>query len=183
MTFGTLRRFWGNAAWGQKEMAAERGIWQARRQEKKEMLWALLVEKPEAAEQRGVLPSSQPEPVCHVLAGVDGGEWCCKRLGEQLRFWLQTTGPNEWCSTGSGSASQKLREWSAPLTEAIWKEEMPTVQSLAAWHCDRSAALLRRSRREAQTQPNPTPGLCSGSHTQAADRLISPWSFLIRLHC
>lgn len=41
------------------------------------------------------------------------------------------------------------------LTEAIWKEEMPTVQSLAALLSDRSAALLRGSCREADLPPPP----------------------------
>ncbi len=45
------------------------------------MLRGLLGRNPEAGEQKGVLPSSPSEPVCHVLAGVDGGEWCCSGLG------------------------------------------------------------------------------------------------------
>lgn len=80
-------------------------------------------------------------------------------LGEWLRFGCGQHTVMSDSSERLFYSSQKLREWSTLLTESIWKEEMPTVQSLAAWHSDDSAKSILPSRLNSTPSPVCVEGL------------------------
>ena len=64
-------------------MAADGGNLNERGVGKTERCWGPVSRNLEASEREleGVPPSGRPEPACHVLAGVDGGEWRCAGPG------------------------------------------------------------------------------------------------------
>lgn len=77
-----------------------------------------LVSKKSRGERAGVCFSQRLAGAC--VSCVSRCWWRGAALqlpGEQLRFWLRTSGSNEWCSTGDrAQLARSQRKWSAPLS-------------------------------------------------------------------